>query len=53
LLLIAVSSALDYGEDFVSVGREEVEASNWTEQVFKPDVLAKWTFFTRSRAIDA
>jgi len=37
----AVTSALNYGENSVSVGIEEVEASNWTEQVFKPDVLAK------------
>jgi 4-oxalocrotonate tautomerase len=49
----AVTSALNYGEDSASAGLEEVEASNWTEQVSKPDVLAKLDILTRSRAIDA
>ena len=37
----AVMSALNYGEESVSVGIEDVEPKNWTEQVYKPDIQAK------------
>jgi 4-oxalocrotonate tautomerase len=37
----AVMSTLHYGEESVSVGIEKVKAKNWTEQVYKPDILAK------------
>jgi len=37
----AVMSALNYGEESVSVGIEDVEPKNWTEQVYKPDIIAK------------
>lgn len=33
--------ALDYGEESVSVGFEEVSASDWREEVYKPDILGK------------
>lgn len=34
-------SALHYGEQSVSVGIEEVKATDWAELVYKPDILAK------------
>jgi len=37
----AVISTLHYGEESVSVGIEEIKAKDWTEQVYKPDILAK------------
>jgi 4-oxalocrotonate tautomerase len=37
----AVITILHYGEESVSVGVEEVKASDWTEKVYKPDILAK------------
>lgn len=37
----AVMSTLNYGEESVSVGVEEVEARKWTEQVYRPDIIAK------------
>jgi 4-oxalocrotonate tautomerase len=37
----AVMSTLNYGEESVSVGIEEVKAKDCTEQVYKPDILAK------------
>jgi 4-oxalocrotonate tautomerase len=37
----AVTSTLNYGEDAVSVGIEEIGAQDWTEQVYKPDILGK------------
>jgi 4-oxalocrotonate tautomerase len=37
----AVMATLHYGEESVSVGMEEVKASDWTQQVYKPDILAK------------
>jgi 4-oxalocrotonate tautomerase len=37
----AVMQRLHYGEDSVSVGFEEVPAQDWTEKVYKPDIIAK------------
>jgi len=37
----AVMSAFNYGEDSVSVGIEDIEPKDWTEQVYKPDIIAK------------
>ena len=37
----AVMSALNYGEESISVGIEDVEPKNWTKQVYKPDIIAK------------
>jgi 4-oxalocrotonate tautomerase len=37
----AVMSTLRYGEESVSVAMEEVTAADWTEKVYKPDILAK------------
>ena len=37
----AVMSTLNYGEESVSVGIEEVDAKDWMEKVFDPDIRAK------------
>lgn len=37
----AVMSTLGYGEESVSVGIEDVEPKDWTEKVYKPDILGK------------
>jgi 4-oxalocrotonate tautomerase len=37
----AVTDVLGYGEESVSVAMEEVEARDWAEQVYKPDILSK------------
>ena len=37
----AVTSTLNYGEGSVSVGIEDVEPKDWTEKVYKPDIIAK------------
>ena len=37
----AVTSTLNYGEESVSVGIEDIEPKDWTEQVYKPDIIAK------------
>ena len=37
----AVMSALNYGEESVSVGIEEVEPKDWTEKVYKPDIIGR------------
>lgn len=37
----AVMTTLNYGEDSVSVGIEDVEPRDWAEKVFKPDILGK------------
>ena len=36
-----VMSTLNYGEESVSVGIEEVKPQDWTDQVYKPDILGK------------
>ena len=37
----AVMSTLNYGEESVSVALEEVDPKDWTEKVYKPDILGK------------
>ena len=37
----SVMTALNHGEDAVSVGIEDVRPDNWVEKVFKPDILGK------------
>jgi len=37
----AVMSTLNYGEESVSVGIEEVKPQDWTDQVYRPDILGK------------
>jgi 4-oxalocrotonate tautomerase len=39
----AVMSALGSAKTSISVGIEDVEPANWTEQVYKPDILGKAT----------
>jgi 4-oxalocrotonate tautomerase len=34
-------ATLNYGEESVSVAMEEIEPNDWTEKVYKPDILAK------------
>jgi 4-oxalocrotonate tautomerase len=36
-----VTGVLDYGEESVSVSMEEVEARDWAEMVYKPDIESK------------
>ena len=37
----AVTRTLNYGEESVSVGIEDVEPKDWTEKVYKPDIIDK------------
>jgi 4-oxalocrotonate tautomerase len=37
----AVMTTLNYGEESVSVGIEDVKPEDWTEKVYKPDILGK------------
>ncbi len=37
----AVMRVLDYGEESVSVGIEEVAPSQWMDKVYNPDILGK------------
>jgi 4-oxalocrotonate tautomerase len=37
----AVTSTLSYGEESVCVGIEEVDPQDWTDKVYKPDIVAK------------
>lgn len=36
-----VMDVLDYGEESVSVAMEEIEARDWVEKVYKPDIVDK------------
>lgn len=38
----SVMSVLDYGAESVSVGFEEVGSEDWAENVYRPDIKAKW-----------
>jgi 4-oxalocrotonate tautomerase len=37
----AIVSTLNYGEESVSVAMEEIAPKDWTEKVYKPDILGK------------
>ncbi len=37
-----VMDVLDYGEESVSVGFEEVKSSDWKEKVYTPDIRNNW-----------
>ena len=37
----AVMNTLNYGEESVSVAMEEIDPKDWTEKVYKPDILGK------------
>jgi len=37
-----VMDVLNYGEESVSVGFEEIAARDWKEEVYEPDIQAKW-----------
>ena len=37
----AVTAALKYGDESVSVGIEDVEPKDWARAVYKPDILDK------------
>lgn len=38
----SIMKALNYGEESVSVGFEEITSRDWREQVYKPDIKDKW-----------
>jgi 4-oxalocrotonate tautomerase len=38
----SVVEILHYGDESVSVAREEIRSRDWAEKVFKPDIQAKW-----------
>ncbi|TWB94627.1 4-oxalocrotonate tautomerase [Bradyrhizobium macuxiense] len=40
-IMDAVTSTLNCGEESVSVGIEDVQPKNWTEQVYGPDIIGK------------
>jgi 4-oxalocrotonate tautomerase len=37
----AVMTMLNYGEESVSIGIEDVKPEDWTEMVYKPDILGE------------
>jgi len=37
-----VMDVLNYGEESVSVGFEEINSKDWKEKVYKPDITDKW-----------
>jgi 4-oxalocrotonate tautomerase len=36
-----VMSTLNYGEESVSLGFEEIEAGAWAQEVYRPDIVGK------------
>lgn len=37
-----VMDVLNYGEESVSVGFEEISSKDWKEAVYEPDIKNKW-----------
>lgn len=42
------SRILNYGDDAVSVGMEEVGPADWTASVYEPDIQRKWDSLTKT-----
>ena len=42
-----MTSILNYGDESVSVGFEEVSALDWEPRVFNPEILNKWGTLTK------
>lgn len=42
-----VTSILNYGDDAVSVGFEEVAPNDWSAQVYGPNVQERWATLTK------
>ena len=42
-----LSSVLQVRDESISVAFEEIEPDDWTDQVFKPDILDKWDMLTK------
>jgi len=38
----SVMEVLHYGQESVSVAMEEINPPDWTAQVYRPDIKAKW-----------
>ena len=36
-----VKNVLNYGDEAISVGIEDVEPADWAEKVYRPDIIAK------------
>ena len=36
-----VAAVLNYGDESVSVAMEEVEAADWADEVYRPDIVEK------------
>jgi 4-oxalocrotonate tautomerase len=37
-----VMNVLNYGEESVSVGFDEISSNDWKQKVYKPDIKDKW-----------
>ncbi|MFT4057371.1 MAG: tautomerase family protein [Novosphingobium sp.] len=46
-ILESVKTTLDYGDDAISIGFEEIAPTDWEEGVFKPDILGRWDSLTK------
>ena len=42
-----VTEILDYGEEAVSIGFEEVAPGDWNAKVYDPDILGRWDTLTK------
>ncbi|MDF0541156.1 tautomerase family protein [Sphingobium sp. H39-3-25] len=46
-ILGAVTDILDYADDSVSVGFEEVVPDQWQARVYDPDIRGRWNTLTK------
>jgi 4-oxalocrotonate tautomerase len=42
-----VTGILNYGDESVSVGFEEISPGEWMQRVFEPDILGNWSALTK------
>lgn len=41
-ITMSVTGILGYDDDAVSIAFDEVAPNDWSEQVYKPDILGRW-----------
>lgn len=43
-----VTSILNYGDESVSLGFEEVSPEDWSKRVYRPDIQDRWKYLTKA-----
>lgn len=51
-ITMAIMRSTQSGEDTISVAIEDIAKEDWTEKVYKPDILKKWDILYKKPGYD-